>query len=94
MPKPAAENVCNDEPTATKEHEDRVKNKQGQGVALGDKQRLALRHKDDDKMGKQSGIGTKTHAEAMTCGWLGDFSWINDDMRANRSTSVYEFKRH
>ena len=79
MPKPAAENARNDEPTAKKEHEDRVKNKQGQGVALGDKQGLALQHKDDDK--RKTGIGT-------TCGWLGDSFWMNDDMRANKNTSM------
>ena len=94
MPKLAAENARGDEPMAKEEQEDRVKiedghDKKRQGVALGDKPGVALQHKDDDKMGKQTGSnGTKTHAEAMTVGWLGDFSWINDDMRDKKSTSM------
>ena len=40
-------------------------------------------------MGNQTGsIGTKTHAEALHLGWLGDLSWINDDMPAKKSTSM------
>ncbi len=80
MLKLAAENARDDEPMAKEENEDRVKMEDGhdkkrQGVALGDKPGVALKRKDDDKMGKQTGSnGTKTHAEAMTFGWLGDFS--------------------
>ena len=92
MPRPAAENVRNDEPTAKKEHgtltgSSSLHNRQG--VALGDEPRLDLQHKDDDKMGKQTGsIGTKTHAKALHTGNLGDLSWINDDMPAKKSTSM------
>ena len=94
MPKLAAENARDDEPMAKEEQEDRVKiedghDKKRQGVALGGKPGVALQHEDDDKMGKQTGSnGTKTHAEAMSSGWMGDFSWINDDMRDKKSTSM------
>ena len=58
-------------------------------VALGDKPGVALHLIDDDKTSKHTGsIGTKTHAQAMTFGWLRDFSWINDDLPATKSTSM------
>jgi hypothetical protein len=94
MPKPAAENARDDEPTEKVEHQDRVKMEDGhdkkrRGVALGQKPGVALQHNDDDKMGKPTGSkGKKTHAQAMSFGWLGDFSWINDDMPATKSTSM------
>ena len=63
--------------------------KKRRGVALGPKPGVALQHNDDDKMGKPTGSkGKKTHAQAMSFGWLGDFSWINDDMPATKSTSM------
>ena len=62
---------------------------QSRGVALGPKPGVALQHNDDDKMGKPTGSkGKKTHAQAMSFGWLGDFSRINDDMPATKSTSM------
>ena len=96
MPKPAAENARDDEPMAKVEHQDRVKMEDGhdkirQGVALGQKPGVALQHNDDDKMGKPTGSkGKKTHAQAMSLGWLGDLSWFNDD---GHEEYEYEFKR-
>ena len=91
MPKPAAENARDDEHMAKEEHKNR---EQGValgdtlGVALGDTPGMSLQHKDDDKMGKQTGSnGPKPHAAAMT-GLLGEFTRINDGTPATKSTSM------
>jgi hypothetical protein len=93
MPKPAAENARDDEPTEKVEHQDRVKMEDGHdekrlGVTLGPKPGVVLQHNDDGKMGKPTGSkGKETHAQAMSFGWLGDLSWFNDDMQGTSMSS-------
>jgi hypothetical protein len=84
MPKPAAENARDDEPTEKLEHQDRVKMEDGHdekrlGVTLGPKPGVVL---------KQTGSnGMETHAQAMSFGWLGDLSWFNDDLQGTSMSS-------
>ena len=83
MPKPAAENARDDEPTERVEHQ--VKMEDGH-----DEKRLGvtLCPKPGVTLGPKPGVVLKqTGAQAMSFGWMGDLSWFNDDLQGTSMSS-------
>ena len=92
MPKPAAENARDDEPTEKVEHQDRVKMEDGHdekrlGVTLCPKPGVTLGPKPGVVLKQTGSNGMETHAQAMSFGWLGDLSWFNDDLQGTSMSS-------
>jgi hypothetical protein len=85
MPKPAAENARDDEPTERVEHQGLVKMEDGH-----DEKRLGvtLCPKPGVTLGPKPGVVLKqTGSKAMSFGWLGDLSWFNDDLQGTSMSS-------